>query len=107
MKLPSITATRAVAFISVITLLGLFAVPLTGFAKANSDSGYLPFEKSTLVTTNRGLPEWGNVFGDTVVASAILDRLIHRAVVFNIKGPSWRLREHQALATAATDPERR
>jgi hypothetical protein len=35
-----------------------------------------------------------------------LDRLIHRAVVFNIKGPSWRLREHQALTTAATDPER-
>jgi DNA replication protein DnaC len=61
----------------------------------------------TLVTTNRGLPDWGKVFGDPVVASAILDRLIHRAVVFNIKGPSWRLREHQALATAATDPERR
>ena len=61
----------------------------------------------TLVTTNRGLPDWGNVFDDPVVASAILDWLIHRAVVFNIKGPSWRLREHQALATAATDPERR
>jgi DNA replication protein DnaC len=61
----------------------------------------------TLVTTNRGLPDWGTVFGDTVVASAILDRLIHRAVVFNIKGPSWRLREHQALTTAATDPQRR
>lgn len=61
----------------------------------------------TLVTTNRGLPDWGKVFGDAVVASAILDRLIHRAIVFNIKGPSWRLREHQALATATTDPERR
>ena len=61
----------------------------------------------TLVTSNRGLPDWGKVFGDPVVASAILDRLIHRAVVFNIKGPSWRLREHQALATAVTDPERR
>ena len=61
----------------------------------------------TLVTSNRGLPDWGGVFGDPVVASAILDRLIHRAIVFNIKGPSWRLREHQALATAATDPERR
>src|SRR5690554_4440020 len=61
----------------------------------------------TLVTSNRGLPDWGKVFGDPVVASAILDRLIHRAVVFNIKGPSWRLREHQARATAATDPERR
>jgi len=54
----------------------------------------------TLVTTNRGLPAWGEVFGDPVVASAILDRLMHRAVVFNINGPSWRIREHQALAEA-------
>ncbi len=54
----------------------------------------------TLATTNRGLPSWGEVFGDPVVASAILDRLMHRAVVFNIKGPSWRMREHQALAEA-------
>jgi len=47
------------------------------------------------------LPDaWGEVFGDPVVASAILDRLMHRAVVFNIKGPSWRMREHQALAEA-------
>lgn len=58
----------------------------------------------TIVTTNRGLPDWGHVFGDAVIASAILDRLMHDAIVFNIKGPSWRLREHQALATATTDP---
>ncbi len=66
----------------------------------------LRYEKqhSTIVTTNRGLPDWGEIFGDTVVAAAILDRLMHNAVVFNIKGPSWRLREHQALTTAATDP---
>lgn len=56
----------------------------------------------TLVTTNRGLPSWGQVFGDAVVAAAILDRLMHNAVVLNITGPSWRLREHQALATATT-----
>lgn len=55
----------------------------------------------TLVTTNRGLPAWGEVFGDPVVAGAILDRLMHRAVVFNIRGPSWRMREHAALAEAA------
>jgi DNA replication protein DnaC len=52
---------------------------------------------STVVTTNRGLPAWGELFGDPVVAAAILDRLLHRAVVINIKGPSWRLREHQGL----------
>lgn len=56
---------------------------------------------ATIVTTNRGLPSWGEIFGDPVVAAAILDRLMHRAVVFNIKGQSWRMREHQALAEAA------
>jgi DNA replication protein DnaC len=56
---------------------------------------------STIVTTNRSLTSWGEVFGDPVVAAAILDRLLHRAVVFNIKGPSWRMKEHAALAEAA------
>jgi DNA replication protein DnaC len=60
----------------------------------------------TLVTTNRGLPDWGTIFGDTVVAAAVLDRLMHNAIVFNIKGPSWRLREHNGLQIAATDPDR-
>jgi len=58
-----------------------------------------------LVRTNRGLPGWGEVFGDAVVAGAILDRLMHWAVVFNIRGPSWRMREHAAL-TEATRTER-
>ena len=64
-------------------------------------------QHSTIVTTNRGLPDWGEIFGDTVVAAAILDRLMHDAIVFNIKGSSWRLREHQALTTAVTDPTER
>lgn len=55
---------------------------------------------ATIVTTNRGLPSWAEVFGDSVVAAAILDRLMHRAVVFNIRGPSWRMREHAALTEA-------
>jgi DNA replication protein DnaC len=59
----------------------------------------------TFVTTNRGLPEWGEVFGDPVVAAAILDRLMHNAVVFNIKGPSWRMREHHALEEATADEQ--
>jgi DNA replication protein len=55
---------------------------------------------STIVTTNRGLPAWGDVFGDPVTAAAIADRLLHRAIVINIRGPSWRLREHHALTQA-------
>jgi len=61
----------------------------------------------TIVTTNRSLPDWGRVFGDAVVASAILDRLMHNAVVFNIKGPSWRLKDHEPLTTALTDRDER
>lgn len=56
---------------------------------------------STIVTTNRSLSSWAELFGgDAVIAAAILDRLLHRAVVINIKGPSWRLKEHQALTEA-------
>lgn len=58
----------------------------------------------TIVTTNRGLPEWGEIFGDAVVAGAIVDRLMHNAVVFNIRGPSWRMKEHQALTEATRKP---
>jgi DNA replication protein DnaC len=61
----------------------------------------------TIVTTNRGLPDWGDVFGDPVVAAAILDRLMHDAIVFNIRGPSWRLREHHGLEIATTHPTER
>ena len=61
----------------------------------------------TLVTTNRGLPDWGEIFGDAVVAAAILDRLMHNAVVFNIRGPSWRLKEHDSLQIATTQPTQR
>ena len=59
----------------------------------------------TLVTTNRSLPAWGELFGDDVVASAILDRILHKAVVVNIRGASWRMREHQALAEASRRPD--
>lgn len=82
-------------------------VGLTGFDRAQSNALFQVVNRryergsSTIVTTNRSLSSWGELFGgDQVVAAAILDRLLHRAVVFNIKGPSWRMREHQALTEA-------
>jgi DNA replication protein DnaC len=51
---------------------------------------------SIILTTNRGVGSWGDIFDDTTVAAAMLDRLLHRSVVFNISGDSYRLREHQA-----------
>jgi len=72
--------------------------------------GYLPFEVDAahlffqlvsrryeagaiLLTSNRTVSDWGNVFGDPVVATAILDRLLHHAHVVTIRGDSYRLKE--------------
>ena len=51
---------------------------------------------SVILTTNRGVASWGDIFTDTTIAAAMLDRLLHRSVVFNIDGDSYRLRAHQA-----------
>ncbi len=50
-----------------------------------------------ILTSNRGFAEWGEIFGDSVVATALLDRLLHHAVVIQIEGSSYRLREHADL----------
>jgi DNA replication protein DnaC len=51
------------------------------------------YEKgSTLLTSNKGFGEWGQVFGDEVLATAILDRLLHHCDVVPINGPSYRLK---------------
>jgi DNA replication protein DnaC len=48
---------------------------------------------SIIITSNQSLGAWGEVFGDAVIASAILDRLLHHSITVNIKGESFRLRE--------------
>lgn len=56
------------------------------------------YEKGAIIlTSNRGFAEWGEIFGDRVIAAALLDRLLHHAVVIQIEGNSYRLREHAAL----------
>jgi DNA replication protein DnaC len=51
---------------------------------------------SIVITTNRGVALWGDILGDTTVAAAMLDRLLHRSVVLNLDGDSYRLRDHHA-----------
>jgi DNA replication protein DnaC len=125
-------ADEMVTAMAIATRDGTFTTKLRTYTAPTvlviDDVGLLPVERSgaaaffhivnrryerghpTIVTTNRGLPEWGEIFGDAVVAGAIVDRLMHNAVVFNIRGPSWRMREHHALtqATRTSDdkPER-
>jgi DNA replication protein DnaC len=56
------------------------------------------YEKGAMIlTSNRDFAEWGEVFGDPVVATALLDRLLHHAVVVQIEGASYRLRSHADL----------
>ena len=53
-------------------------------------------KSSIVMTTNLGVGSWGNIFDDPMVAAAMLDRLLHRSVVFNIDGESYRMRSHRA-----------
>ena len=57
--------------------------------------GYLPIDKryeknSTIITTNKPFAKWGELFGDNMIANAILDRLLHHSHVINITGRSYR-----------------
>jgi len=52
------------------------------------------------LTTNLGIGAWGRIFDDPMVAAAMLDRLLHRSVVLQIDGESYRLRAHRARAEA-------
>ena len=63
---------------------------------------------SIILTSNKGFGEWGELLGDTVIASAVLDRLLHHSHVLNIRGESFRLREkRQAGAVPVATASRR
>lgn len=52
------------------------------------------YEKSSIIlTSNKSYGSWGDVFGNNVVATAILDRLLHHSTMINIKGDSYRIKE--------------
>jgi DNA replication protein DnaC len=98
--------------------LGFFAKPKLLIV---DELGYLPFEPnaahlffqlvsrryergSMLITSNRSVGEWGAVFGDPVVATAILDRLLHHSQVVTIRGDSYRLREKRRAGLVSAVP---
>jgi DNA replication protein DnaC len=86
--------------------------------------GYIPFEAeaanlffqlvsaryeraSLIVTSNKPFGRWGEVFGDDVVAAAMIDRLVHHAEVVSLKGDSYRLKDRDLgrVPTAATEEQ--
>jgi DNA replication protein DnaC len=119
----AVEAGHSVLFVSATALLttlstaeadGVLADKLAFYAKPKllicDELGYLPFEKrsahlffqlvarryergSMLITTNQQVTQWGTVFGDEVLAAAILDRLLHHSHALVIKGESYRLKQ--------------
>ena len=93
---------------------GWAAVPLL----VVDEVGYIPFEPeaanlffqlvcsryeraSLIVTSNKPFGRWGEVFGDEVVAAAMIDRLVHHAEVIALKGDSYRLKDRDLGRSAA------
>jgi DNA replication protein DnaC len=125
------TATALLATLGKAESEGNLDEKLTEYSKPRlliiDELGYLPFERraahlffqlvnrryekgSLLVTTNQRVSEWGIVFGDEVLATAILDRLLHHSHTFLITGESYRLREKRKSGLirsrlANTDPD--
>ena len=87
----------------------LLIVDEIGYLPVGAGAGNLFFQLvnaryergAMILTSNRGFAEWGEVFGDQVVATALLDRLLHHAVVVQIDGASYRLRQHADLVPEA------
>jgi hypothetical protein len=58
-----------------------------------------------ILTSNQSFGAWGEVFGDRVIATAILDRLLHHAVTLNIRGNSYRLKEKLKAGLVRSDDD--
>lgn len=80
----------------------LVVVDEVGYLPIDSQEAYLFFQfvsyryekSSTILTSNKSFSDWQELFGDAVIATAILDRLLHHCKVVNMKGHSYRLRQH-------------
>ncbi|MCC6433795.1 MAG: ATP-binding protein [Acidimicrobiales bacterium] len=80
----------------VIDELGYLPLPAEAAAALFQVISQRYLRTSIVITTNRGVAAWGDILGDTTVAAAMLDRLLHRSVVLNLDGDSYRLRDHHA-----------
>jgi len=109
-----VTATSLLAQLARAQLEGKLADQIAFYAKPKllvvDELGYLPLEKQTahlffqlvsrryergsmLITTNQTITQWGHVFGDEMIAAAVLDRVLHHSHVLVIQGDSFRLRQ--------------
>lgn len=57
---------------------------------------------SIILTSNKSYADWGQIFGETTIATAILDRLLHHSTTINIRGESYRLKERKKAGLLAS-----
>ena len=88
-------------YLEAISRIELLIIDEIGYLDIAKESASLFFrliskryeKSSTIITTNKPFEEWADIFGDEVVASAILDRLLHHSYPFLINGPSYRMKD--------------
>jgi DNA replication protein DnaC len=118
-----VTATALIGALARGQAEGKLAEQLGFYAKPKllvvDELGYLPFEKQTahlffqlvtrryergsmLITTNQTVTQWGHVFGDEMIAAAVLDRLLHHSHALLIQGDSYRLKQKKRAGLLAT-----
>ena len=98
-------AGRLPAELAKLRRIGLLVVDEGGYIPFEQDAANLFFqlvssryEHASLILTSNLPFAWGEILGDTTVGAAMLDRLLHRSIVINLDGESYRLRDHQAAA---------
>jgi DNA replication protein DnaC len=98
-------AGRLHARLKVLTHPALLVVDEIGYLPISRTGAMLFFQlmtrryerASTVLTSNKGFEEWGEVFGDDVMAAALIDRLVHHCHLVTIRGNSYRMRQHSEL----------
>jgi DNA replication protein DnaC len=98
-------AGRLTQRLAVLTYPSLLVVDEIGYLPINHSGAVLFFQlmnrryerASTVLTSNKGFEEWGEVLGDDVMAAALIDRVLHHCHLVNIRGNSYRMRGHTAL----------
>ena len=110
------TAGRLTHRLKTLTYPALAVVDEIGYLPISRTGAMLFFQlmsrryerAATVLTSNKGFEEWGEIFGDDVMAAALIDRLVHHCHLVTIRGNSYRMRQHtdvwQALQ-APPDPE--
>ena len=94
--------------LAVLSHPSLLVVDEIGYLPVNHTGAVLFFQlmnrryerASTVLTSNKGFEEWGEVLGDDVMAAALIDRVLHHCHLVNIRGNSYRMREHSELYRA-------